>query len=116
MVALFVLGSIWLIVLLLKCIYTNIEKPPASAPPPPPTLEETLVGVLSYFKAHISQMSVYNDRVVVYCFKASPDDNVVDYNEITIRYCDIGFKPIIDDECNALRENLTSAIMPPPKS
>jgi hypothetical protein len=57
-------------------------------------------------------MAVHNDRVVVYCFKNTPQDDVSDYNVMTIRYCDIGFKPIIDDDCPALEEKLESAIIP----
>ncbi len=113
MLELFVFGSICLIVWLLKGVYTNIEKPPTNEPPPPPTLEEVLISVLKHFKSHIDKMFVYNDKVVIYCFKNTPQDDVSDFNTITIRYCDIGFKPIIDDDRPALEESLKSAIMPP---
>lgn len=109
MIILFVFGSICIIIMLLKCIYNNIEKPSYEAPPPP-TLEETLISLLTYFKDHIHQMAVYTDKVVIYCFKNTPNDNVSDFNEITIRYCDIGFKSIIEDDCKSLQEKLKSII------
>lgn len=110
MLGLFVLGSICIIVFLLKCIYTNIDKPSPNEPPPPPTLEETLISLLEYFKGHAYRVTVYTDRVVIYCFKNSPNDDVADFNEINIRYYDIGFKPIIEDDCKALQEKLESII------
>lgn len=113
---LFIFGSIVLIVYLMKCIYNNLDKKPdPDTPPPPPTLEETLLGLLKYFKSHLHQLEVYPDRVVLYCFKTSPDDAIANFNEIKIRYCDIGFKAISEDDCEVLRSNIYSAmgITPP---
>lgn len=107
---LFIFGSIVLIVYLMKCIYNNLDKKPDSEPPPPPTLEETLLNLLQYFKSHLHLLEVYPDCVVLYCFKSSPDDAIANFNEIKVRYCDIGFKAISEDDCEVLKANLYSAL------
>lgn len=115
MQVLFVFFSIAVVVFLLKCIYSNLEKPKleVEAPPPPPTLQQTLISILSYFKSHILKVSVSCDHVTVYCFKNSPQDDISDYNEMHLRYCDLGFKSITTEDCKSLQEALDSAILPP---
>ena len=111
MSVLFIFGSIILIVFLMKCIYNNIEKEQEqNKEPPPPTLEDTLISLIGYFKEHIHQFAIYPDKMVIYCFKNSPQDDVTDFNEMTIRYCDIGFKTIPSDDCKPLQEKLKTII------
>lgn len=106
---LFIFGSILIIAFLMKCIYSNIGKSNITEEDSD-TLEETLISLLEYFKDHIHQFAVYSDKIIIYCFKNSPNDNVSDFNEIKIRFCDIGFKSIPEDECSELQEKIKSVI------
>lgn len=108
---LFVLISIFVIVFLMKCIYNSINaQEESSNEPPPPTLEDTLKSLLNYFKNHLHEIYIYPDSIVLYCFKNSSTDSVTDYNEIKIRFCDIGFKTIPKDECKSLEDRLKSSV------
>ncbi|MGN1411454.1 MAG: hypothetical protein ACI4WH_02955 [Oscillospiraceae bacterium] len=117
--------SIAIIGFLLKCIYQNLDNPPEEEKEkakenkeeekPPPTLEETLISILNHFKNHISKITVYSDSVVIYCFKKSINDDISDFNTIKIRFIEIGFKSIPNDDCKELQEKLIQAIIPPPK-
>lgn len=111
MSSLFVLASIFVIVFLMKCIYDNINaQEEKSKEPPPPTLEDILKSLLGYFKSHLHEIHIYPDSMVLYCFKNSPTDSITDYNEIKIRFCDIGFKSIPHDDCKPLEDRLKSSI------
>lgn len=115
--------SIAVIGFLLKCIYQNLDNPTEEEntpkenkeeKKPPPTLEETLISILSHFKGHISKITVYSDSIVIYCFKKSINDDISDFNTIKIRFIEIGFKSIPNDDCKELQEKLIQAIIPPP--
>ena len=104
---LFIFGSILIITLLMKCIYNNLGKGTSEKEDEyQPNLEDTLISLLTYFKTHIHQFTVYSDKIVIYCFKNSPQDDISNFNEIKIRFSDIGFKSIAEDECQPLQERL----------
>lgn len=109
MEVLFIFASILLVVVLVKCIYNTMERS-ESEEPSAPTLEDTLISLLGYFKGHIHKFAIYPDKMIIYCFKNSSKDDVTDFNEIKIRYCDIGFKTVSEDDCTQLRENVNSAM------
>lgn len=109
MEVLFIFGSIFIVVALVKCIYDTMEKS-ESAEPYVPTLEDTLISLLRLFNGHIHKFTVYSDKIIVYCFKNSPEDDVSDFNEVKVRYCDLGFKSIPEDDCSQLQDSITSAI------
>ena len=112
MEVLFIFGSILLIVTLVRCIYNTMEKSTevVEETPSVPTLEDTLVTLLKMFNGHLHKFTICSDKIIIYCFKNSPEDDVSDFNEIKVRYCDIGFKSIPVEDCTQLQESITNAI------
>lgn len=112
MEVLFIFGSILLIVALVRCIYNTMEKSTETMDETQnmPTLEDTLVSLLKLFKGHLHKFTICSDKIIIYCFKNSPEDDISDFNEIKVRYCDMGFKSIPIEDCPQLQEDIANII------